>query len=83
MSFLFGILILILLCTILMIFAGAAFTFWYGKTFNNYMDGMLIVIGFFLFTLVLMLLFRKKILVTVFLKNISKILYEENELEKK
>lgn len=83
MSFLFGMLIAILMGTIILIFAGAAFTFWYGRTFNNYLNGVLIVIGFFLLATVLILIFRKKILTAVFLKNISEILYEEDELEKK
>jgi hypothetical protein len=82
MSFLFGLLIAILIATVILIFAGAAFTLWYGKTFDNYYAGALMVIGFFLFLAVMILIFRRKILNRIFLKNISEILYEENELEK-
>lgn len=83
LSLLFSLLIFILLVTIILIFAGAAFTFWYGETFNNYLDGALLAIGFFVVISVLLLVFRKRILTSVFLKNISEILYEENEIEKK
>lgn len=83
MSFLFSMLILILLATVILFFAGAAFALWYGETFNNYLDGALMVIGFFIVVAVLLIVFRKKILTSVFLKNISEILYEENEIEKK
>lgn len=82
MSFLFSLLIVILMATIILIFAGTAFTLWYGETFNNYLDGALIVIGIFLLFAALILIFRKRILHRIFLKNISEILYEENELEK-
>jgi len=83
MSFLFGMLIVILLCTLLLLFAGAAFIFWYGNTYGNYLEGTLIVVGIFLLISLLFIVFRKKILESVFLKNISEIIYEENKLEKK
>ena len=83
MSFLFGMLIVILLCTLIILFAGAAFTFWYGNTYGNYLDGALMVMGFFVLISVFFIVFRKTFLTSVFLKNISEIIYEENELEKK
>jgi len=81
MSFFFGSLIIILMSTVIVIFSGAAFTFWYGKTFNNYLEGVLIVIGFLLIVSVLFIVFRKRILTSVFLSGMSEILYEENEIK--
>jgi len=83
MSFLFGMLAVILLCTIILIFAGAAFTLWYGNTYNNYLNGALIVIGVFLFLAIMVIVFRKQLITSMFLRNISEIIYEEDELEKK
>lgn len=81
LGFIFGLLIIILMSTLFVAFAGAAFVIWYGITFNNYLEGALIFSGFLMFVLIMFILFRKKILTSVFLYNISNILFEEDEDE--
>lgn len=81
MSVLFGMLIIILLTTLIVAFAGAVFTMWYGQMYNNYIEGALIVVGSLIVLLVLFLLFRKRILTSLFLSKFSTILFEDNEVD--
>ena len=83
LSVLFGLLVFILLSTLILMFAGAAFVFWYGSTYNDYLAGVLIVIGFLLLFAVLFMALRKRIFTTVFLSNFSEILYDEDEKSEK
>ncbi len=82
MSVLFGMLITILLSTLILAFAGVVFTFWYGQTYGDYLEGTLIVLGSLVVLLVLFLLFKKKLLTSIFLSRFSTILFEDDELEK-
>jgi len=79
LTFLFGFLIMILLFVLFIAFAGGAFVIWYGLTYNDYLTGMLIVSGFIFSMLLIFILLRKKILTSLFLANISNILFEEDE----
>lgn len=81
MSILFGMLIIILLSTLVLAFAGVVFTFWYGQTYNNYLEGAFIVLGSLIALLVVFLIFRKKLLTSFFLSNFSEILFEDDEIE--
>nr|WP_319571787.1 hypothetical protein [uncultured Draconibacterium sp.] len=83
MSILFGMLIIILLCTLILAFAGVVFTFWYGETYGNYLEGAFIVLGSLVALLIVFLLFRKKLLTSFFLSNFSEILFEDNEVDHK
>ncbi|HYQ58698.1 MAG TPA: hypothetical protein VEP89_15265 [Draconibacterium sp.] len=81
MSVLLGMLITILLLTLVLAAAGVVFTFWYGQTYNNYLEGALIVLGSLIVLLVVFLLFRKRILVPYFLSKFSVILFEDDEID--
>ncbi|WP_319269749.1 hypothetical protein [uncultured Draconibacterium sp.] len=81
MSILFGMLIIILLSTLVLAFAGVIFTFWYGQTYNNYLEGALIVLGSLIILLVVFLIFRKRLLTSFFLSNFSEILFEDDEID--
>ncbi|QIA09321.1 hypothetical protein [Draconibacterium halophilum] len=83
MSILFGMLIIILLSTLILAFAGVMFTFWYGQTYDNYLEGASIVLGSLIFILIVFILFRKKLLTTFFLSNFSEILFEDDEIDHK
>lgn len=79
LGFIFGLVLIILLSTLIVAFAGAVFVIWYGLTFNNYLTGMLIFTGFLLIVLVIFLLIMKKMLTSFFLSNISVIIFEEDD----
>jgi len=81
LTFLFGSLVIILLSAIIVAFAGAAFVVWYGASYNNYLEGVLLITGFFLLVLVLFIVFRKKFLTSIFLSNLSEIIFDDDEDE--
>jgi hypothetical protein len=63
-SFLINIWIIVSLFILIFGFAVATFAVWYGKTYNNYIEGLLIACGLVLFVMILFVLFRKKIVTT-------------------
>jgi len=79
LTFVFDLMVILLLIMLLVAFGGAAFAIWYGLTYGDYLTGVLIVTGFVILTLLVFLLGRKKLLASVFLSNISNILFEEDE----
>lgn len=83
MSMLFGVVIIVLLSTIILAFAGIIFTLWYGQTYNNYQEGAAIVLACVVILLVVFLIFRKKLLTSFFLSNLSEILFEDDETKHK
>ena len=82
LSFIFGLFVFILIAVLVLMFSGAAFAFWYGNTYNNYLEGVLIVVGFLVLISVLFLLLKNKILTSVFLRNFSEILFEDENNKK-
>jgi len=60
-------------------FVAAAFAIWYGLNYGNYFTGLLIAAGCLMLLAVLFVLFRQKIVTTLFLRNFSEILLEEEE----
>ncbi|MBN2636700.1 MAG: hypothetical protein JXR61_10555 [Prolixibacteraceae bacterium] len=79
MSTLFGMLISILILTLIIAFSGTAFTLWYGQTYSSYLDGALIMLGILILLLILFLIFRKKLLMSLFISKFSAILFEDDE----
>ena len=81
LTFVFDLMIIFLLAMLLVGFGGAAFAIWYGLTYGDYLTGVMIVTGFILLLLVVFLLVRKQLLASIFLSNISNILFEEDEYQ--
>lgn len=79
LNVIFGLLVIILLSVIIMAFAGGAFIIWYGTNYNDYLEGTIIVIGFLIMLLLGFLLFKTRILTSVFLSTFSTILFDEDE----
>ncbi len=81
-SFLINIWILASLIIWILGFAIAAFAAWYGKTYNNYTEGLLIAGGLMLFAALLFVIFRKKIVTISVLQHFSKIIFDDENHEK-
>lgn len=79
-SHIFGLLIVILLSTIILAFTCAAFILWYGSTYNSYLEGISIILGILFFILIVSLIFKKKLLTSLFVSRFSEILFEDNEI---
>lgn len=75
----FTIVVVILFFTLVLGFGAAAFAVWYGQTYNNYFEGVLIAGGSLLFLALIFVLLRHKILTNPLLRNFSDILFEEDE----
>lgn len=78
-SFLVNLWILATLLIWTIAFFAAAFAVWYGKTFNNYSEGLVISGGFILLIMLLFILFRKRIITTSVLQNYSEIMFEDEK----
>ena len=63
----------------ILVFAVAAFVVWYGQTYDNYLVGFLLAIGFLIMILVLFIVFRKSIVTNPVLRNYSKMIFEEDK----
>ncbi|SHJ29604.1 Putative Holin-X, holin superfamily III [Tangfeifania diversioriginum] len=81
-SYLFNMIVVTLLFSLVIGFGAAAFAVWYGQTYHNYFEGVLIAGGFLIIVAVGFLLFRKKIVTNSVISNFSEILFEEDEQEK-
>lgn len=78
-SYLFNFLVVLMFSMLAIGFAAAAFAVWYGETYNNYVEGMLIAGGVLILTALVFILLRKQIVTGSVIKNFSKILFEEEE----
>ena len=76
-SFLVG----ILLASLFFIFFASAFVFWYGNQFQNYLTGLFIVIGFIILLALFYYFFGKSSITTSIIKNLSAILFEDEDTE--
>jgi len=63
----------------ILVFIAAAFAAWYGKTYDNYFQGILIAAGGLLVLAILFLLFRKQIITPPLLRNYSEILLGDED----
>ena len=85
LSRLSSLLILFILIMILLLFAGGflclAFVLWFGEHAGPMWAGALIVVGVILLKLILLLIFRKKMLLNPIIRQLSKIIMEDPENE--
>ncbi len=80
-AYLFNFVVVAMFSVLIIGFAAAAFAIWYGQTYNNYFEGVLIAGGCLIVVTLLFLLFRKKIITNSVIKNFSDILFEEDHKE--
>jgi len=80
-SSLFTLIVVVLFSMLVIGFGAAAFAIWYGQTYNNYFEGVLIAGGSLIFVGLIFVLLRHKILTNPLLRNFSEILFEEDENE--
>ncbi|HKI89606.1 MAG TPA: phage holin family protein [Draconibacterium sp.] len=78
-TYLFSVLIVVLFATLLLVFFAAAFAVWYGQTYNNYVDGVLIAAGCLFIIGAAIILLRKVIITSSVIRNFSEIMFEEEE----
>ena len=64
-----------------LLFLAFAFSFWYGNTYGRISEGFLISAGFFLIVAVLLYVLRKPLFSNNIIKNISSIIFSEEENE--
>jgi len=81
-SHLFSMIVIMLFSMLIFGFGAAAFAIWYGQTYNNYFEGVLIAGGCLIVMALIFILLRHKIVTNPVLKNFSDILFDE-ENEKK
>ena len=65
--------------TILLIVASATFIVWYGRQSQDYLGGLLIVMGVVLVFSVVLLIFHKKIFNSLFIKLFSGIIFDDDD----
>jgi uncharacterized membrane protein YdjX (TVP38/TMEM64 family) len=80
-TYFFNLLVVILLSVIILAFGAAAFTVWFGQTYDNYFGGTLIATGSLIVVALIFLLLRKRIIGNSVLRNFSEIMFEEEEKE--
>lgn len=80
-SSLFTLIVVVLFSMLVIGFGAAAFAIWYGQTYNNYFEGVLIAGGSLIVIGLIFVLLRHKILTNPLLRNFSEILFEEDENE--
>ncbi|MFW6246272.1 MAG: hypothetical protein ACOC13_02355 [Tangfeifania sp.] len=78
-SSLFTLIVIVLFSMLVIGFGAAAFAIWYGQTYNNYFEGVLIAGGCLILVGLVFVLLRHKILTNPLLRNFSEILFEEDE----
>jgi nitrate reductase NapE component len=78
-TYLFSVLIVVLFATLILAFVAAAFAVWYGQTYNNYVDGVLIAAGCLFVIGAVIILLRKVIITSSVIQNFSEIMFEEEE----
>jgi hypothetical protein len=84
-TYFFSFVTLILILAFILISLTFAFSFWYGQVYGDFVGGFLISAGFYLFVAILVFLFRKQLFTNNIIRNLSQILFsdEENENDEK
>jgi uncharacterized membrane protein YqjE len=78
-SFIFSSLFAVLVAALTVGFGAAAFAVWYGETYNNYVTGLIISAVVLLVIALIFFFIGRKLLTSVIIKNLSEILFEEEE----
>jgi mannose/fructose/N-acetylgalactosamine-specific phosphotransferase system component IIC len=73
----FSMQIVILFAMLIIGFVAAAFAVWYGETYHNYFEGLLLAGGLLVLVGILFLILRKRIVTRFVLRNFSDIMYED------
>ena len=74
--------VVVILFSILVIgFGAAAFAIWYGESYDNYIEGVLIAGGILIISGCIFVVFRHKIITTSIIKNFSEIMFADEEEE--
>lgn len=73
----FSMQIVILFAMLIIGFVAAAFAVWYGETYHNYYEGLLLASGLLVLVGILFLILRKRIVTRFVLRNFSDIMYED------
>lgn len=81
-SYFFTFLFVLMFIMLIIGFAATAFAVWYGQTYNNYVEGLLIAGGALIILALVFILLRKQIVTTSVLRSFSEILFEEFDEKK-
>ncbi len=76
-TYLFSVLIIVLFSTLVLAFMAAAFAVWYGETYSNYVDGVLIAAGCLFVIGAVFILLRRRIITSSVIQNFSEIMFDE------
>ena len=71
--------IIIMFIAFILLFLTFAFSFWYGRTYNDYVAGFLISAGFHLVLGAVVLLLRKYIINAPVIKSFAKIIFDDED----
>jgi hypothetical protein len=80
-TYFFSLVTLILILAFILISLTFAFSFWYGQVYGNLVGGFLISAGFYLLMAILVIIFRKKLFTNNIIRNLSQILFSDDENE--
>lgn len=78
-SYLFNLLAVVLFSLLIIGFAATALAVWYGQTYNNYVEGLLIAGGSLILIALIFYLLRKKIVENSVIRNFSEILFDDEK----
>ena len=78
-SFILSVLFAVLVAALTVGFGAAAFAVWYGETYGNYVEGLLIAAGALLIVSFIFFLIGRRLFVSVVIKNLSEILFDDDE----
>ena len=77
--FIISTVVFMMLGSIFFLFASTAFVIWFGNTFGNYLTGLLIISGILLLLGIFFYLSRRSLFTSFIIRNLSSILFEEDE----
>jgi len=80
-GFLFSSLFAVLVAGLTVAFGAAAFAVWYQNVYGNLVEGLLIAAGMLLLVAIIFFFIGKRLLVSVVIRNLSDILFDEEEKE--
>lgn len=81
-SYLFSVIVVMLFLIFAFGFGAAAFAVWYGQTYNNYFEGVLIAGGSLVVLAFLFVLLRHQIITNPLIRNFSIIFFDDEEEKK-
>ncbi|MBN2173635.1 MAG: phage holin family protein [Bacteroidales bacterium] len=82
-TYFFSVITVIIVIAFILMSLTLAFSFWYGKYYDDLVGGFLISAGFYILIGLALIIFRKSIFTNSIIRNLAKILFSDNEKEKK